>query len=128
MDEPDNAKLEKIIVKGNADTLISYALTVGQGSAGQELGRTQIRNIYSTVKSLQARKVTDDTYRELKLLIPKLDYAAARKQELTGLAKTLIAGIRLVGQDAQRFKHFVQFFEAIVAYHYSAIADQQKDG
>ena len=117
-------RLDKTITEGDPDTLISYAMELGQRVADQDLGRTQIRNIYGMVKAFQSKRQRD--YRQLKLLIPKLKYAAARQTKLTPLVEALSDGIQLVGNDADRFKNFADFFEAVVAYHYAASEERKK--
>ena len=117
-------RLTKVIVQGDTDTLISYAMELGQRVAGEDLGRTQIRNIYGMVKTFESRQPHD--YDQLKLLIPKLHYAAARESRLGPLVEALSDGITLIEDDANRFKRFTSFFEAVVAYHYAASKDRKK--
>jgi CRISPR-associated protein Csm2 len=93
-------------------------MELGQRAAGEELGRTQIRNIYDTIKALHSKRQRD--YRKLILMLPKLQYAAARKSELKPLVDALCDGIQLVEGQDDRFENFVDFFEAVVAYHYVA--------
>lgn len=122
--EKTDPKLEKIISQGDPEALIDVALKLGQSTAAEELGRTAIRNIYGMVKSLQSERQPD--FRQLKLLIPKLKYAAARQPKLNQLTESLIDAIWLVGSDIDRFKHFADFFEAVVAYHYAASEELKK--
>jgi CRISPR-associated protein Csm2 len=59
-------------------------------------------------------------YRELLLLKPKLAYQARRAgRGMANLQQVLDPAIGLVGNDRERFQNFVDFFEAIVAYHRS---------
>jgi CRISPR type III-A-associated protein Csm2 len=111
-------RLTKIIEEGDTDTLISYAMELGQRVAGQDLGRTQIRNIYGMVKAFESKQPYD--YDQLKLLIPKLHYAAARENKLEPLVEALTSSIQLIEGQEDRFKRFASFFEAVVAYHYAA--------
>jgi len=117
-------RLNKIIADGDMDILISYAMELGQRVAGEDLGRTQVRNIYGMVKAFESKR--DRDYDQLKLLIPKLHYAAARESKLVPLVEALSDSIMLVGKDAGRFKRFADFFEAVVAYHYAASEDRKK--
>jgi CRISPR-associated protein Csm2 len=119
-----DSRLNKIITEGDTDILISYAMELGQRVAGEDLGRTQIRNIYSMVKAFESKRPYD--FDQLKLLIPKLHYAAARESKLTPLVEALSDGIRLVEDDDERFKRFANFFEALVAYHYAASEERKK--
>ena len=88
-------RLVKIIAEGDTDTLISYAMELGQRVAEQDLGRTQIRNIYGMVKAFEAKR--PHNYDQLKLLVPKLHYAAARQSKLTPLVTALSDGITFGG-------------------------------
>jgi CRISPR-associated protein Csm2 len=117
-------RLRKIISEGDTDTLISYATELGERVAGEDLGRTQIRNIYGMVKAFESSRPRD--YDQLKLLIPKLHYAAARQGKLTPLVEALTDGITLIEGQDERFKRFANFFEAVVAYHYAASEDRKK--
>ena len=51
----------------------------------------QIRNIYGMVKAFESRRPRD--YDQLKLLIPKLHYAAARESKLKPLVEALTAAL-----------------------------------
>jgi CRISPR-associated protein Csm2 len=113
----DTEKLTQIIQHGDTDTLIEYAETVGNRAGKADLGTTQIRNIYGMVKQLQAQAQPD--YDQLKLLIPKLKYAAAKQSALGQLTAVLSESIMMVEGDSDKFKRFCDFFEAIVAYHYA---------
>jgi CRISPR-associated protein Csm2 len=117
-------RLKKIISQGDTDTLISYAMELGERVAGEDLGRTQIRNIYGMVKAFESRLPRD--YDQLKLLIPKLHYAAARQGKLAPLVEALTDGITLIEGQDERFRRFANFFEAVVAYHYAASEDRKK--
>jgi CRISPR-associated protein Csm2 len=57
--------------------------------------------------------------RELLLLKPKMAYQAKRERGrgVQTLVNVLTEAIDLVEGDRQRFQHFVDFFEATLAYH-----------
>jgi CRISPR-associated protein Csm2 len=116
--QPD-PRLVKIIQQGDADTLISRAAELGNQAAQEDLSKSQIRNIYSMVKQYQADGGYARNARQIKLLIPKLSYAAAKESRLKQLANELMEAISLIN-GPEAFDHFVDFFEAIVAYHYAA--------
>jgi CRISPR-associated protein Csm2 len=110
------------------EELVNYAREIGQRAADEDLGKTQIRNIYGTVKMLQGRGWVDgETPRALQLLIPKLGYAAARQQKLKALAATLTEAISYV-KNQDMFKRFCDFFEAVVAFHYTAQEERKRGG
>ncbi|HET89226.1 MAG TPA: type III-A CRISPR-associated protein Csm2 [Chloroflexi bacterium] len=117
--------LRKIIVDGDAELLVKQADALGERLA-RPLSTSQIRNIFGTVRRIemnwpedaseeQARKA----HRELVLLRPKMAYQAERERGrgVKELTDVLSEAIELVGADRQRFQNFVDFFEAVLAYH-----------
>ena len=60
---------------------------------------------------------------DLVMLKPKLAYAAARNEAVADLRDALTQAIDRVGEDPKRFKNFVDFFEATLAYHRAAGGD-----
>lgn len=111
--------LHSAIADGNADAIIETASDLGNRLATQDLSRTQIRTIFGMVKQMQSTGFDRNRFR---LIIPKLVYAQAREPKLKPLVEVLTDAINRVDDDTTRFDHFVQLFEAIVAYHY---AEQQ---
>lgn len=74
----------------------------------------------------QPQPLPNAAYRDLMLLKPKLAYQYGRAgsegkknaKDAMGLLQRLLSdSIDLVGRDRDRFTHFVEFFEAILAYH-----------
>ncbi len=120
--------LRKIIVDGDAEELVKQADTLGKQLV-KPLTTSQIRNIFGTVRRIamnwpenaseeQARRA----HRDLLLLKPKLAYQAKREGERKGrgvemLRQVLDPAIDLVEGRRERFQNFVDFFEAILAYH-----------
>ncbi len=112
-----------IVVDGNVDVLVTTAEAVGK--AIKDVKNSQLRGIFATVRQIQLGWDTDAerAYRSAMLLRPRIAYAASRNQRetLQGLDIVLIESLRQVGGDRQqarrRFMNFVDFFEAIVAYH-----------
>lgn len=128
--------LEQIIAEDTPESI--QALTETAERIGKRLARdvttSQIRNIFGTVRAIeQDVKTTDDNkplplhvQRELQMLRPKLAYQYGRvqgrdddpgKAAMGALTKILSDSISLVGADTRRFRNFVDFFEAILAYH-----------
>jgi CRISPR-associated protein Csm2 len=110
------------IIAGDAHTLVEVAERLGRYFANNgshnSLSTSQIRNVFGEVKRLQMKGFDEQTARELILLKPKLAYQAGRHGgKVKELAHVLSKAIDQVGSDAQRFEHFVDFFEAILAYH-----------
>ena len=104
----------KIITEGG-EVLVSAADKLGE-SLARNLTTSQIRNIYGAVKKMQMKEFDAHKFAMLK---PKLAYAAkrARSQGADRLKDELTAAINVVGSDAEKFPRFVDFFEAILAYH-----------
>lgn len=99
----------------------------GEKTEKEPVSTSQIRDVYGTVKKLEVapwHKVK--TPRQLLLLKPRLEYAAARhnKGRMEYLKKVINKAIDCVGDDEDNFKRFCQFFEAIVAYQVA----EQKSG
>ena len=118
---PQNQDLEAIIVKGDAERLVDWAEKVGKALASH-LKTSQIRNVFGTVRRIEnewARGQEQAARRQLLLLKPKLAYYARRDQSggVRDLESVLRPAIDLIKGDKQRFAYFVDFFEAILAYH-----------
>jgi CRISPR-associated protein Csm2 len=120
--------LVRIILRGDAQHLTELAETIGTNLARQ-LTTSQIRNVFGTVRQIEMNwgpRATEQerkyAARQLILLKPKLAYQAKRERGkgVQELANVLIPAIDLVGQDRDRFQNFVDFFEAILAYHTAA--------
>jgi CRISPR-associated protein Csm2 len=126
--------LRQIIGEGNAQELVIQAeklgSALGQKRNGQyNLTTNQIRAIFGTVRQVQMSwDSSPQADRQLVLLKPKLRYRAARDRSkgLNLLADVLSESIDLVLAEPKddkaadkktRFGYFVDFFEAILAYH-----------
>lgn len=143
---PDTQVLTQIIVDGNVETLVAWADKLGYGLARTErLTTTQMRGFFGEVRQLQSlvesqeapadaagsapsdpAQLNDSIHRKLILLKPKLAYQAQRDKEnrkgegVLRLSEVLTPAIDLIERDPQRFRRFVEFFEAILAYHKAA--------
>jgi CRISPR-associated protein Csm2 len=62
---------------------------------------------------------TQQAMRELLLLKPRLAYQAKREPPVEGLERVLAPMIDTIDGDRDRFQRFVDFFEAVLAYHTS---------
>jgi CRISPR-associated protein Csm2 len=118
-------KIQQVIQHGGK-TLVDVAEKLGPRLHEEKLTTSQIRNVFGTVKVLQIREKFDS--HEFVLLKPKLAYAAARAKQRdrksTGaetLKRVLSWAIDEVGNDEVKFDLFVDFFEAILAYHRAAV-------
>ena len=114
-------------------TLIEVAESIGRHLA-KSVTTSQIRNIFGTVRTIEqdVKTLEDDqplpiqVQRDLQMLRPKLAYQYGRvqgrdddpqKAAMGALTGILSEAIALVGSDVRRFRNFMDFFEAILAYH-----------
>jgi CRISPR-associated protein Csm2 len=119
--------LQAIIVEGNTSLLIERTREIGRALKDADLSMAQIRGIFGTVRRIEMRwteQASEETQqwamRQLLLLEPKLEYQARRQAQVRGLKDVLIPAIQQVQGDRKRFGRFVEFFEAILAYHVAA--------
>ena len=118
------------IIGGDVHLLVQKAQIIGKELNQQKLTTSQIRNFFTEVRSIQNRWDLNEEaeYRQTVLLKPKLAYAAKRAKEVgkktdavETLAEVLTLCIDQIPQAAtdkkDRFDRFVDFFEAILAYH-----------
>lgn len=91
---------------------------------------SQIRNFFSEVKRIQRESITSDNISRFLLLRPKLAYAMARAiqknhdSRMKIFKEVMEVAHRAVDPSSEielelRFQRFVDFFEAILAYHKS---------
>lgn len=121
---PEKAVIEKIIVRGDPEELVTWAQRIGEAIA-QQVTTSQIRNVFGTARQIQLRWPNDPegAYRDAVLLRPKLSYFAKREgRGMEDLRKVLTPALELVSQGPEaerrvRFNRFMDFFEAIVAFH-----------
>ena len=108
--------LDARVITEGGEILVKEAEQRGQQLA-RNLTTSQIRNIYGAVKKMQMKGGELDTHKLL-MLKPKLAYAAKRHGGgVDTLKDVLTQAIDLVGKDKEKFSRFVDFFEAILAYH-----------
>lgn len=122
---PSESELLAIIQKGDARLLVQWAEELGE-SLARQVTTSQIRNIFGTVRQIEmswSRQASDAerlwAARQLLLLKPKLAYQARRERGrgVEQLSHVLIPAIEMVGENREYFQRFVDFFEAILAYH-----------
>jgi len=104
------------IIQYGGKELVDTAEKLGPMLYNQHLTTSQIRNIYGAVKQMEINGFKPN---EFILLKPKLAYAAVRAKGNGAkiLKDVLTMAIDEVGEDKARFGRFVDFFEAILAYH-----------
>ena len=123
---PDKGTIERIIAQGDPEELVKWASDIGEAIARQ-VTSSQIRNIFGTARQIQMRwpNYPEAAYRDAVLLRPKLGYFAKRERGrgMADLERILSPALEEMSrakdraERQKRFNHFVDFFEAIVAYH-----------
>ena len=105
------------VIEKGGEPLVKAAKYLGQKLKDRGLKTSQIRRIYIAVKKIQMNQGFDRN--KLIMLKPKLAYAAARNRSVEDLKEALTQAIDQVDND-KKFKNFVDFFEATLAYHKDA--------
>jgi CRISPR-associated protein Csm2 len=110
--------------------LVQFAERTAERLVKDGLTRSQIRNIFTEVRKIEALWEIDPqkAARRLTMLKPKLDYQTSRQRHVKGLQDVLSDAIDLViavedtpdkRERTERFQRFMELFEAILAYHRS---------
>lgn len=108
--------LDARVITEGGEILVKEAEKFGEQLA-RNLTTSQIRNIYGAVKKMQMKGGELDTHKLL-ILKPKLAYAAKRHGGgVETLKDVLTQAINFVENNPANFNRFVDFFEAILAYH-----------
>jgi CRISPR-associated protein Csm2 len=126
-----------LIITGTTPEAIEKLTTTAE-AIGKRLARevtaSQIRNIFGTVRTIEqdVKSLADDeplptsVQRSLLMLRPKLAYQYGRiqgrdddtrKAAMGALVNILSQAIGMVGTSVVHFRNFMDFFEAILAYH-----------
>ena len=115
---PSKEEMKTLINQGGR-FLVETAKELGTQLLHGDLTSSQIRNIFGEVRRIQMSQSFKD---KLILLKPKLAYAAARADELGAylFRDVMTMAIDEVGDSEEKFQRFVDFFEAILAYHRAA--------
>ena len=121
-----------------AETLVTWADTLGHSLKDQGLATSQIRALFGEVRQIQAEwgipGRRQHALRRLVLLKPKMAYRARKERgrAVEQLVKVLDPALDLVvrarppkedeppgtgNNKDDNFQRFVEFFEAILAYH-----------
>jgi CRISPR-associated protein Csm2 len=136
MSDSNLQQVKKIVNSDDPQLLVEQARAIGKQAAEAKLTTNQIRNVYGPVRQIELtwpevgdagdekqQQRASAAYRQVVLLKPKMGYLAARDPKLADLELILGAGIDEIALAASekerrvRFKRFVEFFEAILAYH-----------
>ena len=126
---PSNVLRTIITDPNGAQTLVQEAKKLGKDLAKNRLTTNQIRALFGEVRQIEAQWQMDSqrqlAERRLILLKPKMAYRAKRERGrgVKDLVDVLEPAIDLVIEEPdekKKYKHFqrfVDFFEAILAYH-----------
>jgi len=124
--KPPTTQALQTIITGNAQesalVTIDEANRLATHLVEAKLKSSQLRLIFSKVRQIEARWTSDDeqhkqaSMREMLLLKPRIMYQSKRISGMEKLAMLLNSLIDLV-KTRQDFQRFVDFLEAVVAYH-----------
>ena len=119
--QTDLNKVKIIITSSDGTkTLVEYADRLGKNLARQ-LTTSQIRAIFGEVRRIEGDWKIDAkrAYKNLILLKPKMAYRAKKERGkgVGDLVSVLDPAIDYVDGKEENFTRFVEFFEAILAYH-----------
>lgn len=110
--------------------LVKNAKEIAERLVKDKLKTNQIRNIFTEVRQIEAMwrnsYKKDSALRRLNMLKPKMAYQAARESSVKLLAEKLTQAIDEIDRSDpkerdDRFQIFIDFFEAILAYHRSQV-------
>jgi len=123
----NTSSIRQWVQNGPNNDLIAEAEKFGKFLAdGQKgaLSTSQIRQVFTKLKNIESKGLTENRLGDLLMLKPMVAYAAGRhkKQGIRQLDNLVRAGIDCIvecqGDDMnKRFRHFVKLFEAVLAYH-----------
>lgn len=99
----------------NMDT-VNFAEKFGKYLADNGLTTSQIRNIFGEIKRIQMKKF-EYGKSSFYLLKPKMAYAEQRNKNGISELRRYFDKAHAVVTDDKTFNNFVDFFEAILAYH-----------
>lgn len=123
-------KLDNGFTKNKEFLLDEYAREWGRYLASKGLKRTQMRRFYNDIKTIE-NKVNDDkeifknNIPNIIMLKAKAIYAVARQDVRVPkeFEQLMTKAVDKAKSGLEEFKGFVQFFEALVAYHYANSRD-----
>ncbi|MFN3929910.1 MAG: type III-A CRISPR-associated protein Csm2 [Thermoflexus sp.] len=134
-ERPSDQDLRTIITDPDgAQKLVEWANRLGKSLKDMGLSTSQIRALFGEVRQIQAEWRIDRqrAFRRLVLLRPKMAYRARKErgkavEELVGVLDPALEYVIKAPPKDQRsgmgnnqddnFQRFVEFFEAILAYH-----------
>lgn len=97
-----------------------YAYIIAEYAYEKDLKSNQLRKIFDAIKNIEkSDKGWKDKKVEFYMLKPRLAVSVGRKLIPAKVYDVIITSMNLVdvGDCEKNFKHFVSFFESIIAYH-----------
>jgi CRISPR-associated protein Csm2 len=140
IDGKTKTAVREIVERDEPVKMVNLAKEHGKRLVDKGLKSSQIRSIFGTARAIDGMWLIDNqkdrAFRELMKLKYKLAYQAARKglEPVKVLADLLEPAIDAVGsgdqaQRQERFSRFLDFFEALLAYHRASGGDKEsQDG
>lgn len=105
------------IINGVDSKTVEFAETLGKSLAQRRLSTSQIRNVFGEIKRIQLKGFEKEKT-SFFLLKPKMAYAASRNNsEAIKALKVAFDEAHTYVTTEATYKNFVDFFEAILAYH-----------
>lgn len=126
--QPSREELRAIITRDDGTpTLVDWADSLGRALKNANLTTNQIRALFGEVRQIQGEWPIrpERAYRRLILLKPKMAYRARKERgqgvqmlvDVLAPAVDFVIGAPGEGERHASFQRFVEFFEAILAYH-----------
>ena len=120
-------KIKEVIQQNKPKELVEYAEEIAKVLVNERLTTSQIRTFFTEVKLIEGivrekKEMTPEREREIErrlhLLKPKLAYQTGRHgRGVAKLEEALIPAINCGVESKENFQRFIDFFEAILAYH-----------
>ena len=99
----------------NGQVLIENAMKLGAYLNSRDMTSSQIRSLYVTAKKINYEDC-DGPY-EVSMLRARFAYAAGRHKKQVGPFQKVADRALARVKSAEEFRRFMDFFEAVVAYH-----------
>lgn len=118
----NEARVQEWVKNGPSTMLIEATENFGRSLQKKGLTTSQIRQVFTKLKSIEAKGYKKEMKIEFLMLKPHMAYAAGRHSSVRPLKRIIEYGINAVVQEddvdeEQKFKNFCKLFEAILAYH-----------
>jgi len=102
---------------GDSKTMIDIAMKIAKLLSKVDVSKTQVRNVFGSLKSIQMSGFNMDKF---VLLKPRMHYITSRNKKLDPLGRVVSYSVDIISDSENKedlFERFCYFFEAILAYH-----------